>query len=145
MLVGSWAGLVDRNKRQVETEQVIEIPKQMAEENVMVGLTKEFANLQNITRITACLPITRAVGESIRWGILTMNLTNLEYKNETTYCEQRPVTQWYEQVKVIRKQWKSPGKETDSKKLLNYDFITGSRPSAIARVLLPGGPNPQLG
>ncbi|XP_056179188.1 uncharacterized protein LOC130141915 [Falco biarmicus] len=74
-----------------------------------------------------------------------MNLTNLEYKNETTYCEQRPVTQWYEQVKVIRKQWKSPGKETDCKKLLNYDFVTGSRPSAIARVLFPGVPNPRLG
>ena len=81
MLVGSWAGLVDRNKRQIETEQVIDIPKQMSEENLLVGLTKEFANLQNVMQITACLPIPRAVGESIPWGILTMNLTNLEHKN----------------------------------------------------------------
>ena len=28
VLVGSWADLVDRNKRQLETEQVINIPKQ---------------------------------------------------------------------------------------------------------------------
>ena len=45
MLVGSWDGLVDRNKRQIETEQVIDIPKQTTEENLMVGLIKEFANL----------------------------------------------------------------------------------------------------
>ena len=45
VLVGSWADMVDRNKRQIETEQVIDIPKQMAEENLMVGLIKEFANL----------------------------------------------------------------------------------------------------
>ncbi|XP_055648591.1 uncharacterized protein LOC129783006 [Falco peregrinus] len=122
VLVGSWADLVDRNKRQIETEQVIDIPKQMAEENLMVGLIKEFANLQNITQITACLPIPKAVGESIPWGILTMNLTNLEHKNETNYCEQRPVTQWYEQVKVTRKQWKTPGSLADCEKLLNYVF-----------------------
>ena len=94
MLVGSWAGLVDRNKRQVETEQVIEIPKQMAEENLLVGLIKEFANLKNDAQITACLPILRAVGESIPWGILTMNLTKLEYGNVTVDCKQEPRETW---------------------------------------------------
>ena len=67
-----------RNKRQQDTEQLINIPKEMPEENLMLGLIKGFANLQNVTQITACLPIPRAVGESIPWGILTMNLTNLE-------------------------------------------------------------------
>ena len=92
---------MDRNKRQIETEQVIDIPKQMAEENLMVGLIKEFANLQNIAQITACLPIPRAVGESIPWGILTMNLTKLEYGNETVDCKQEPRETWeLQKVKV---------------------------------------------
>ena len=102
MLVGSWfevtierqngtenyeetLDLKVRNRRQVETEQLIYLPKKAPEENLMLGLIKEFSNLQNVTQITACLPIPRAVGESVPWGILTMNLTNLRYKNETTH------------------------------------------------------------
>ena len=47
---------------------------------------------------------------------------NYEFDQPGTYCEQRPVTQWKEQVKVIRKQWKSVGREADCLKLLNHQF-----------------------
>lgn len=70
----------------------------------MLGLIKEFANLQNVSQLTACSPIPRAVGESIPWRILAMNLTIEERKNETTRCEQKPVIGWKEQVEKIRKQ-----------------------------------------
>lgn len=69
-----------------------------------------------------CLQVSRAVGESIPWGILTVDLTTEEHKNEMTHCEQEPVTGWKEQVEKIRKQWKSPGKRADCEKFPNYIF-----------------------
>lgn len=71
-------------KSQTEIEQLILFLRKTPEENLMLGLIKEFANLQNISRLTTCLPTPRAGSESIPWGILTMYLT----KNETTHCEQ---------------------------------------------------------
>jgi len=43
----------------------------------MIGLIKEFANLQNVTQITACLPVPRAVGESVPWGNSTRHARKL--------------------------------------------------------------------
>jgi len=49
----------------IKAEQLIYIPRRTPEKNLMIELIKEFANLQNVTQITACLPIPRAVGESV--------------------------------------------------------------------------------
>jgi len=49
----------------IRAEQLIYLPRRTREENLMVGVIKEFANLQNVTQITACLPIPRVVGESV--------------------------------------------------------------------------------
>lgn len=83
---------------QTEIEQLILFLRKTPEEYLMLGLIKELANLQNVSQLTACLQVSRAVGESIPWGILTMELTTKEHKNETTHCEQKPVTGWKEQV-----------------------------------------------
>ena len=37
-------------------------------------------------------------------------------------CLSPTVVEWYEQVKIIRKQWKSPGNKADCEKLLNCVF-----------------------
>lgn len=87
-----------RNKRQAE--ELIYLPRRTQEENLMVGSIKGFANFPNVTQITACLPIPRAVGEFVPWGILTINLTNLEHRNVTAHCEPRPVVGWQEQVTI---------------------------------------------
>jgi len=89
----------------------------------MVGLIKEFAHLQNVTQITACLPIPRAVGELVPWGILTSNLSSETSKNDGTHCEQVPVAEWQEQIDYVKKQWKTPGSRANCEKLLNYVFV----------------------
>jgi len=110
------------NPLPIEAEQLIYLPRRTPEENLMVGLKKEFANLQNVTQITACLPIPRVVGESVPWGILT-NLSSEKSNNDGTYCEQVPVVEWQEQIGYVKKQWKTPGNREDCEKLLNYVFI----------------------
>lgn len=54
-----------RNKRQIETDQSIYLPRKTWSESLMLGLMKEFANLQKVSQMTACLTIPRTVSESI--------------------------------------------------------------------------------
>jgi len=61
----------------IKAEQLIYLPRRTPEENLMIGLKKEFGNLQNVTQITACLPIPRAVGESVPWGNSTRHARKL--------------------------------------------------------------------
>jgi len=107
----------------IEAEQLIHLPRRTPKENLMVGLIKEFANLQNVTQITACLPIPRAVGEPVPRGILTTNLGSEKSNNDGTYCEQVPVVEWQERIDYVKKQWKTPGNRADCEKLLNYVFV----------------------
>ena len=70
MMMGTLSGVLEAkpgsaNPLPIEAEQLIYLPRRTPEENLMVGLKKEFANLQNVTQITACLPIPRVVGESV--------------------------------------------------------------------------------
>ncbi|RMB91385.1 hypothetical protein DUI87_32176 [Hirundo rustica rustica] len=39
-------------------------------ENLVVGLIRDFGMVQNVSRITACLPLPKAAGEPIPWGIV---------------------------------------------------------------------------
>lgn len=114
-----------------QTEQLILFLRKSPDENLILELIEKFANLQNVSQLTACLPIPRAVGESIPWGILTMNLTIEEHENETTCCEQKPLIGWKEQLEKIRKQWKSPGNRADGEKFPNYTFTKISRFQAV--------------
>lgn len=45
------------------------------EDNLILQLIQAFAKVQNLTSVTACLPIPRSARDPIPWGILTMNLT----------------------------------------------------------------------
>lgn len=66
----------------------------------MIGLIKEFANLQNVTQRTARLPIPRAVGESVPRGILTTNLSSEELETDTTNCKQVPAVGWVQPAEL---------------------------------------------
>lgn len=88
------------NPLSTEAEQLIHIPGRTPEENLMIGLIKEFANLQNVTQITACLPIPRAVGESVPRGILTRNLSSEEHEIDTTKCKQVPAVGWVQPAEL---------------------------------------------
>jgi len=128
MVMGAlFSVLVEKTKRvdplPIKAEQLIYLPRRTPEENLMIGLIKEFANLRNVTQMTACLPVPRAVGESVPWGILTTNLSNKEPNNNGTHCEQLPVVEWQEQISYVKKQWKTPGSKTNCEKLLNYVFV----------------------
>jgi len=128
MIIGALFSILEIKTKNVDSlpikaEQLIYLPRRTPEENLMIGLIKEFANLQNVTQITACLPIPKAVRESVPWGILTTNLSNKEPKNDGTHCEQVPIVKWQERIDYVRKQWKTPGSRTNCKKLLNYVFV----------------------
>ena len=108
LLMGTLARILEAKTESadplsIEVEQLIYLPRGNAEENLMVGLIKEFANLQNVTQMTACRPIPRAVGESVPWGILTTNLSSKKSNNDSTYCEQVPVVGWQKQIDYVKK------------------------------------------
>ena len=65
------------NSLPIKTEQLIYLLRRTPEKNLMIGLIKEFANLQNVTQITACLPIPRAAGESLPWENSTRHAQKL--------------------------------------------------------------------
>lgn len=80
--------LHSRVKREAQVEtQVITIPNTIRAENVMIGLIKDFARMQNTSRITACLPIPKAAGDPISWGIITSKLPEIP-DNKTIACRQ---------------------------------------------------------
>jgi len=128
LLMGTLARILEAKTESadplsIEAEQLIYLPRGTPEENLMVGLIKEFANLQNVTQITACLPIPKAVGESVPWGILTRNLSSKKSKTDISHCEQVPVVGWQERVAYVKKQWRTPGSRANCEKLLNYVFV----------------------
>lgn len=94
--------LHSRMKREAET-QVIKISNAVRAENVMIGLVKDFAKIQNTSRITACLPIPKAAGDPVNWGIITSKLPEIQ-KNKTIACKQVP-----ESRQVVKETWEKIG------------------------------------
>ncbi|TRZ13377.1 hypothetical protein HGM15179_013680, partial [Zosterops borbonicus] len=125
MQQGQSTALHSRMKREVQTEtQVIEAPNTIQAENVMIGLVKDFAKMQNTSRITACLPIPMAAGDPISWGIITSNLPDIK-GNKTVRCKQVP-----ESRIVLKEYWKI-SERAYMKTLRKKDSV--SEPSFIAK------------
>lgn len=79
---------VRRAIKPTESPQIIQVPQRDPEENLMIGLIKDFAKMQNTSRITACLPIPKAAGEPIEWGIITIPFPE---GNETVKCQEKEI------------------------------------------------------
>uniref|UniRef100_A0A8B9T3C6 ribonuclease H n=1 Tax=Anas platyrhynchos TaxID=8839 RepID=A0A8B9T3C6_ANAPL len=60
------------------------------EENLMIGLIRDFAKMQNVSQVTACLPIPKSAGGPIPWGIITSSIPQIE-KNKTVQCESETI------------------------------------------------------
>lgn len=56
----------------------------------MIGLIRDFAKMQNVSQVTACLPIPKSAGDPIPWGIITSPIPQIE-KNKTIQCESETV------------------------------------------------------
>lgn len=92
-------------KKEVQAEtQVIKVSNTIRAENVMIGLVKDFAKMKNTSRKTACLPIPKAAGDPVSWGIITSKLPEIQ-KNKTIACRQVP-----ESRQIVKETWKVIGK-----------------------------------
>ncbi|XP_053911768.1 uncharacterized protein LOC128850785 isoform X6 [Cuculus canorus] len=113
-----------RVKRAIESTQlpqVMNIPRGDPEENLIIGLIKDFAKMQNTSRITACLPLPKTAGEPIKWGIMTFPFPKNVGNN--TVCKQEMRVLQVKQKQYIKQQWKLPGRREDCYKLLNHQFV----------------------
>ncbi|XP_059347666.1 uncharacterized protein LOC132086202 [Ammospiza nelsoni] len=100
--------LHSRMKREVQTEtQVIKVSNAVRAENVMIGLVKDFAKMQNTSRITACLPIPKAAGDPVNWGIITSKLPEIQ-KNKTITCKLVPESRQVTETSLV---WQCEAKD----------------------------------
>ncbi|XP_063036750.1 uncharacterized protein LOC134432180 [Melospiza melodia melodia] len=100
--------LHSRMKREVQTEtQVTKVSNAVRAENVMIGLVKDFAKMQNTSRITACLPVPKAAGDPANWGIITSKLPEIQ-KNKTITCKLVPESRQVTETTLV---WKCEAKD----------------------------------
>ncbi|XP_032940456.1 uncharacterized protein LOC117010272 [Catharus ustulatus] len=64
--------ILKKNKRVRQVTGVGKTQQELGQENLIVGLVRDFGQVQNTTSITACLPLPKAAGEPIPWGIIPM-------------------------------------------------------------------------
>lgn len=93
ILVAHQKGSRRKREDQVPWTQVVQIPHRQPAENLLVGLIKDFAIMKGTDRITACMPIPKAAGDPLEWGIITSPLPQVE-GNKTIQCKE---------VKIIEK------------------------------------------
>ncbi|XP_051626518.1 uncharacterized protein LOC127462093 isoform X3 [Manacus candei] len=78
----------------------LQIPnREIEQENLIVGLIRDFGKVQNVTKITACLPMPHAAGDPIPWGIIPVPEIPKMFKNITRNCKFVTIT-WSETVDV---------------------------------------------
>ncbi|XP_039244338.1 uncharacterized protein LOC120324666 [Pipra filicauda] len=74
----------ERITRQVSNLQIPD--REVEQENLVVGLIRDFGKAQNVTKITACLPMPHAAGDPIPWGIIPVPEIPRMFKNTTWNC-----------------------------------------------------------
>ncbi|TRZ17796.1 hypothetical protein HGM15179_009267 [Zosterops borbonicus] len=116
-----------RVTRQVDNE--VGLPRNSKQENLVVGLIRDFGKTQNVSSITACLPLPHAAGDPIPWGIIPITEMPPITRNGTKECrkELHNRTEWTVKTTTLRKQWSSPGSRGDCEALPNSKFITIGR------------------
>ncbi|XP_063035582.1 uncharacterized protein LOC134431513 [Melospiza melodia melodia] len=87
-----WSSRVRRELQFNRTEE---------QENLIVGLVRDFGKMQNVTKITACLPLPQAAGEPIPWGIIPIpdppiiqNLTQTCYPQIREKLKKKTMKEW---------------------------------------------------
>lgn len=65
--------------------QVVQSVQNQAE-NLMIGLIRDFAQTQNVSSITACLPIPKSAEDPVQWGIISTTLPEVN-KTGKIVCE----------------------------------------------------------
>lgn len=86
-----------RAKRAIDAVQKLQITHPNPQENLIVGLIRDFGTMQNVSKITACLPLPQAAGEPIPWGIIVVGLPPEVSTNSTKTCEV-VIREWKENV-----------------------------------------------
>ncbi|XP_068868131.1 uncharacterized protein [Aphelocoma coerulescens] len=104
------------------TRQVLEDEIQTKPENLIVGLIRDFGQTQNVSAITACLPLPHAAGDPIPWGIIPAPDMPVSNRTVTLSCTQeiRSRTKLVNRTNVIRR--KTPRTRADCYKLPNAVF-----------------------
>lgn len=79
------------------TRQVMETVKpriyREKPENLVVGLIRDFGQVQNVSAITACLPLPQAAGDPIPWGIIPTPKWPKSQKDTALTCKHIPHTE----------------------------------------------------
>ncbi|XP_056359665.1 uncharacterized protein LOC130259431 [Oenanthe melanoleuca] len=77
--------LVEKKRRELRDIEAA-VHQSREQENLVVGLIRDFGMVQNVSRITACLPLPQAAGEPIPWGIIPIPLLPKTVENTSTVC-----------------------------------------------------------
>lgn len=95
--------------------------QESGQENLIVGLVRDFGQVQNTTSITACLPLPKAAGDPIPWGIIPVGEMPPVTMNGTKRCNKvmRNHTKMIEETYIVGGQWSSPGQRSECLKLPN--------------------------
>ncbi|KAL9871155.1 uncharacterized protein GJ701_016870 [Geothlypis trichas] len=115
-----------RSRREVNNT----IERSAEQENLVVGLIRDFGIMQNVTKITACLPLPQAAGEPIPWGIIPVTKMPESFKNVSWSCQlvPKPVEVWKDLCMTVRVMTK----EECEKKPTYYGWIQNTGKCLIA-------------
>ncbi|XP_058701178.1 uncharacterized protein LOC131582363 [Poecile atricapillus] len=85
-IVTVWGKDAQKKHRELRDTEVA-VHQSHEQENLVVGLIRDFGKVQNVSRITACLPLPQAAGEPIPWGIIPIPLLPETADNTSTVCQ----------------------------------------------------------
>ncbi|XP_056371866.1 uncharacterized protein LOC130266619 [Oenanthe melanoleuca] len=117
-------GILKENGRTWQVTEAGKTQQELGQENLIVGLVRDFGQVQNTTSITACLPLPKAAGDPIPWGIIPVGEMPPVTINGTKRCnkEIRNHTKMIEETYTVRGKWSTPGQKSECLKLLNPVF-----------------------
>ncbi|KAM7020577.1 uncharacterized protein M8220_017630, partial [Acridotheres tristis] len=107
-----------------QAKEIKNVQQELGQENLVVGLVRDFGKMQNVTAITACLPLPKAAGDPIPWGIIPLGEMPPEIVNGTRKCnkELRNRTRIVEEVYTYGGRWSTPKQRSECLKLSNPVF-----------------------
>ncbi|XP_050196620.1 uncharacterized protein LOC126653140 isoform X1 [Myiozetetes cayanensis] len=77
-----------RVTRQTHASQISQVPhRKITQENLVVGLIRDFGRVQNVSKITACLPMPQSAGDPIPWGVIPVPEVPKMFRNTTWNCK----------------------------------------------------------
>ncbi|XP_063036784.1 uncharacterized protein LOC134432209 [Melospiza melodia melodia] len=121
---------LQRHGRRSRREVNDTIERNTEQENLVVGLIRDFGIMQNVTKITACLPLPQAAGEPIPRGIILVTKMPETCKNVSWSCQSvpKPVDVWRDLCMTTQ----AMTREECEKKSNHYGWIQNTRRCLIA-------------